>query len=275
MHKTLALIVALMMAPAAARAADSCIAGPAKMAAGATTLAAGAKALEECMAKTTGPRGRDGKPGESIVGPPGPMGQQGEPGPKGEKGEPGVTTVIVKTIEVTLPQKKEPSPFNLGVGYFISGFGSEDNRDYGAGHGPMFQLNFRMHERVEGVVDIGLPTLFNRKGWSPWKEKGFVVNLATTVYTKKRPWFGVTPVGFQFQGIGFENDQVTGLPKADGLYMMYAPGVAVKLPRRYITYRATATALAGFANFGNDWNSVFGGGVNVSFTPNWTDILGE
>ncbi len=269
-------LVPTLTAQVAAGAGDnvSCTNGAAKFAKGAETMAAGAKALQECLAKSTGPRGKAGPAGEAgAPGPAGPMGQMGEPGPVGPAGKDGVTQVVyVHKYDLTKP---DPSSFNLGLGYFVSGFGSEDNRDYGAAQGPMFAMVFKIHDRVESNVNIGLPTLFNRKTWSPWKEKGFVVDLSTTIFSKKRPWLGVTPFGVQFQGIGFENDSETGAPKADGLYLMYSPGVAARFNQKYTTVRVGVNLLAGVATFGNDWNGILGGGANIAVVPNWSNILGE
>lgn len=269
------LAVLFLLFSGSARA-DECATGPAKIEKGGLAIAAGAKDLAKCEAKPTGPRGPKGDPGESVVGPQGPTGTMGpagadgQPGAKGDKGDPGTTTM--KFIYVPVGQKRPA--FNLGVGWFVGGFNGEDNRDYGAAQGPQVNMFFNMHDRAEGRVSVGFPALFNRKTWSPWTERGFVVDLATTVYSKSVPQIGYTG-GVEFQGIGFENDQVTGAKKPNGLYMFFTPGATGRFDTRYATIRPEVHLLPGIATFGSDWNWVFGGGASVSIAPRWAQILGE
>ncbi len=264
------LIVLVLLTIPSIASADECSTGPKKIEQGANQIAAGAKLLEKCVTKPTGPRGPAGKDGEPGL--PGPAGERGTMGPAGAdgqpgaKGDPGVTTVVHEFQK--LPE--QVSPVNFGIGWSLGGFTSKGNRDYGAGTGPVFQINMAPHRKVEAILDIGLPSLFDEADWSPWKQRGFTVDMGLTVYPFRPEWLGITPVEFRVEGIGFKRSN------DNGLYAFYAPGLAARVPTKYFTVRPSLNVLLGVASFtGDAWTFCAGGTANVTFTPRWTAILGE
>lgn len=268
-------IVALLLAlslPLAARA-DECATGPAKIAQGATTIAQGAKDLAKCEAKPTGPRGPKGDKGdEGPMGPEGRRGEMGMQGPPGAVGPEGPPALVAMVHEYLPAPKVEWVPqLNVGLGWFIGAFDSKGQRDYGAGHGPQIQFNLAPHRKVEYVLGVGLPALFEGKGWSPWNDRGFTIDLQTTLYLfEDKAWLGITPFGIELQGIGFKkNDD-------NVLYGFYTPGAAARLKTKYGMVRPSVNLLAGVASAGGEsWTFCVGGTTSISFTPNWSAILGE
>lgn len=227
--------------------------------------------LAKCMGAVPGPKGPKGDAGEpGLPGPEGqrgtmgPAGADGQPGRDGLKGEPGETRMIY------VPMANQNSPFNFAVGWSLGGFTSKGNRDYGAGTGPVFQLNFAPHRKVEAILDLGLPSLFDEADFSPWKQRGFVIDMGVTLYPFRPEWLGVTPVEFRVEGIGFKKSN------DNGLYAFYAPGLAARIPTKYLMVRPSVNLMLGVASFSGDvWTFCVGGTANVTFAPRWTAILGE
>lgn len=273
MNKLLATLTALFLFPPVAARADStdaCSTGPAQIAKGARQIAQGADALKKCAELARGPKGLQGDAGmPGAQGPMGVMGQQGQPGNPGAKGDPGETRMIYEYRYQ--PRPEQPAPFNLGLGWFLGGFSSKDVKDYGAGTGPMVQMQFNVHRKLEVMLDIGLPSLFENKSWSPWRQAGFTLDLAPTLYVfDKHPWLGITPIGFRAEGIGFKksNDNV--------LYLFLDPGFAARIQTKYVTVRPSINALLGVASASGDgWSFCVGGTANVTMLPRWNAILGE
>lgn len=265
-----AAFIATFSPDALAVDADACANGPAVMAKGAREMAKGADLLKQCAEIKRGPKGEkgiDGAPG--AEGPRGTMGPQGAPGDKGEKGDPGEMT-LVHVHEYTKLPVQEPS-VNFGIGWFLGGFSSKDNHDYGRGTGPLLQLQLNPHRKIEAMAEVGVPSFFEDADFSPWKQRGFTVDVSGTGYFfDKAPWFGITPVGFRAEGIGFKKheDNVS--------YLFVTPGVTARVPTKFVTIRASINLLVGEATDAGDHGSFcLGSTGNITFLPRWAAILGE